>query len=407
MGACDRSQLEGLDLTAGAQERRPPLLPNVRVFLISLAHGINDMYAAFLPTFIPYIKASLGLDYALSGRLSMIVGFCHIIGQPVIGCLSDRLSRPWLIVIGPILCGTGAVMIPNAGSYGGALFAAGLWGIGSALYHPQGSGGVGYVSSPEKLPASLTLFNIMGTLGVLVSPVVAIATVKSLGYEGLWFTLVPPLLLAPLLWFCVPTLQAPEGIAPSSREGFLNGFFSALAVLFPLWGLAFVRDFVFQGVRFFLPLKVAVQGGSLESVGTVVFCITLGGSLAMVPAERVSKRLGFKRIMLLSMILGSLFLTSAALSKGALSFALYIAGVSCIYSTMPLTVVAAQTLMPQARSAASAIVMGLAWGTANTALYPAGGFADRFGIYSTLLLLGLLPLAGLVFFLSPIFRQLK
>ena len=400
MGACNR---EGQGLIAGVQGRRASLLPDVRVFLISLAHGINDMYAAFLPTFIPYIKASLGLDYALSGMLSMIVGFCHIIGQPVIGCLSDRLSRPWLIVIGPILCGTGAVMIPNAGSYGGALFAAGLWGIGSALYHPQGSGGVGYVSSPEKLPASLTLFNIMGTLGVLVSPVVAIATVRSLGYEGLWITLVPPLLLAPLLWFCMPTLRAPEGIAPSSR----GGFFSVLAVLFPLWGLAFVRDFVFQGVRFFLPLKVAEQGGSLESVGTVVFCITLGGSLAMIPAGHISKRLGFKRTMFLSMVLCSLFLTAAALSRGALSFALYIAGVSCIYSTMPLTIVAAQTLMPQARSAASAIVMGLAWGTANAALYPAGGFADRFGLYSTLLLLGVLPLAGLIFFLSPIFRRLK
>ena len=400
MGACNR---EGQGLIAGVQGRRASLLPDVRVFLISLAHGINDMYAAFLPTFIPYIKASLGLDYALSGMLSMIVGFCHIIGQPVIGCLSDRLSRPWLIVIGPILCGTGAVMIPNAGSYGGALFAAGLWGIGSALYHPQGSGGVGYVSSPEKLPASLTLFNIMGTLGVLVSPVVAIATVRSLGYEGLWITLVPPLLLAPLLWFCMPTLRAPEGIAPSSR----GSFFSVLAVLFPLWGLAFVRDFVFQGVRFFLPLKVAEQGGSLESVGTVVFCITLGGSLAMLPAGHISKRLGFKRTMFLSMVLCSLFLTAAALSRGALSFALYIAGVSCIYSTMPLTIVAAQTLMPQARSAASAIVMGLAWGTANAALYPTGGFADRFGLYSTLLLLGVLPLAGLIFFLSPIFRRLR
>ncbi|CAM1381395.1 hypothetical protein FF3_02142 [Fretibacterium fastidiosum] len=160
-------------------------------------------------------------------------------------------------------------------------------------------------------------------------------------------------------------------------------------------------------MRFFLPLKVAEQGGSLESVGTVVFCITLGGSLAMLPAERVSKRLGFKRTMFLSMVLCSLFLTAAALSGGALSFALYIAGVSCIYSTMPLTIVAAQTLMPQARSAASAIVMGLAWGTANAALYPTGGFADRFGLYSTLLLLGVLPLAGLIFFLSPIFRRLK
>ena len=34
-------------------------LLEIKVVLISLAHGVNDMYAAFLPTFVPYIKASL------------------------------------------------------------------------------------------------------------------------------------------------------------------------------------------------------------------------------------------------------------------------------------------------------------------------------------------------------------
>ena len=38
----------------------------IKVVLISLAHGVNDMYAAFLPTFVSYIKTSLKLD---AGRL--------------------------------------------------------------------------------------------------------------------------------------------------------------------------------------------------------------------------------------------------------------------------------------------------------------------------------------------------
>ena len=69
-------------------------LLEIKVVLISLAHGVNDMYAAFLPTFVPYIKASLGLDYALTGALSLIVGLCHIVGQPVIGYSYDRIRRP-------------------------------------------------------------------------------------------------------------------------------------------------------------------------------------------------------------------------------------------------------------------------------------------------------------------------
>ena len=95
-------------------------LPEMKVALISLAHGINDVYAAFLATFIPFIKDNLGLSYALAGNFNVIVGIFHIICQPVIGYMCDRIRRPVLMIVGPILCGLGAIMAPNAGSYGAA-----------------------------------------------------------------------------------------------------------------------------------------------------------------------------------------------------------------------------------------------------------------------------------------------
>ena len=39
------------------------------------------------------------------------------------------------------------------------------------------------------------------------------------------------------------------------------------------------------------------------------------------------------------------------------------------------------------------------------ALYPLGQLADRIGIHDTTLILGLLPLLGLLFLLSPVFRE--
>ena len=394
-------------------KRIKPFLPEgdffafaeVRVLLISLAHGVNDMYAAFLNTFVPHIKLTLGLDYALTGALSLIVGLCHIVGQPVIGYFCDRIRRPWLMMAGPLLCGLGAVMLPSAGSYGGALFFAGLWGVGSALFHPQGSGGIGYVARPERLPFALTLFNISGTVGVLISPVVAVFVVERFGYGGLWGTLLPPILLAPLIYCFMPFLR--ETLPPSAKNGsgFWRSFGGVFAVLFPVWAVAVIRDVVFQCVRFFLPLKIAAEGGSLDAIGTVLFCITLGGTLAMIPAERLARRLSIRTILGLTLLLGALSLTSASLASGLLSTALYVAGVSCIESTLPLTVVLAQTLLPHARSVASSVVMGLAWGVANVALYPLGWITDRIGIHNTTLILGLLPLLGLLFLLSPVFRE--
>lgn len=383
------------------------LLPEIRVLLISLAHGVNDLYAAFLPTFIPYVKANLGLDYALSGTLSLIVGFCHIVIQPVVGYLSDRIRRPWLIAIGPLLSGLGAIMIPNAGSYLSALAFAALWGVGSALYHPQGSGGVGYVSKPERLPLSLTVFNIFGTLGVVVSPVVAVSMVKWVGYGGLWVALFPPLLLALLIALSMPVLRDSPDAASAPQTGFLRGFLSMFWMLSPLWAISFIRDIVFQGVRFFLPLKLAAQGGSLDEIGLTLFLVTLGGTLTMIPVERLARRVSFKRILTVSMLIGSLCLAGAAIAQGLLSTLLYVLGVSSIYATLPLTVVMAQTLLPHARSVASSVVMGLAWGTANAALYPLGMAADHLGIQTTMMVFALLPLIAPIFLLTPHFRRLR
>ena len=134
---------------------------------------------------------------------------------------------------------------------------------------------------------------------------------------------------------------------PSRTEGgsgFWRSFGGVFAVLFPVWAVAVIRDVVFQCVRFFLPLKIAAEGGALDAIGTVLFCITLGGTLAMIPVERLSQRVRIRTILGLTLLLGSLFLTSASLASGLLSTSLYIVGVSCIYSTMPLTVVLAQTL---------------------------------------------------------------
>ena len=383
-------------------------LPESKAGLISLAHGVNDMYAGFLSTFIPFIKENLGLSYTLAGSFNVIVGIFHVVCQPIVGYLCDRMRRPILMMVGPILCGLGAVMLPNTHSYVMAIFFAGIWGFGSALYHPQGSGGIGYVSRPESLTRALTWFNIAGTFGSMLSPLIAVGTVKLMGYRGLPVTLVPALLLAPLLYFSMPILREEDVQGDTEkRKGFFETIETLFGVLYPIWALSLIRDLVFQCVRFFLPLRIVAQGGSLESVGTVIFAITLSGTLAMIPMGALSKKLGAKKILKASMLIGSAILLTAAFTKGMTSIVFYLLGIACVYSTLPLTVSMAQQLVPNDRSAASSIVMGLAWGFSNILLSPFGKIADLMGLEATVILIGLLPLIGIPFFGTSPFKLLK
>ena len=381
-------------------------LSETKVGLISLGHGINDMYAGFLPTFLPFIRENLGLSYALAGSFNVIVGIFHIICQPVIGFLSDRIRRPFLMMIGPILCGLGAVMVPNSPSYAAALFFAGLWGFGSALFHPQGTGGVGYVSRPERLRQSLTWFNVAGVTGAAVSPFVAVTIVNAMGYRWLPLALIPTFILAPLIYFSMPILK--EEITPDVRSGgILSTMRSLFALLYPIWGVASIRELLFQCIRIFLPMKIASKGGTLEFIGTVLFFLTLGCSLAMIPMAKIAGLYGSKRMLRWSLLAGTCILLAAAFSAGKLSIALYIAGLSCICSTGALTTVMAQTLAPNDRSTASTIVLGLAWGASNILVSPFGKLADLFGLDATFIILALIPLLGLPLFLTPPFKMLK
>ena len=364
------------------------------------------MFAGFLPTFMPFIRENLGLSYALAGSFNVIVGVFHMICQPVIGFFSDRIQRPYLMMIGPILCGLGAVMIPNANSYLAALFFAGLWGFGSAVFHSQGTGAVGYVSKPELLRQSLTWYSLSGIFGAAVSPFVAVVVVRTLGYSLLPAALVPTLVLAPLIYFSMPRIKS--GISSGERpRGFFRTLHSLFALLYPLCGIATIRDLLFQCVRLFLPMKIAAQGGELQSVGMVVFLLTLGSSLGMIPMAKIAGRYGNKRSLGWSLAVGTCIFLAASFSSGSFSIALYVAGLFCVYSTNSLTTAMAQTLAPNDRNAASTIVMGLAWGGSNILVSPFGKLADLFGIDAAFVVLALLPLAGLSLFLAPPFRKLQ
>jgi FSR family fosmidomycin resistance protein-like MFS transporter len=371
--------------------------PESRVGLISLAHGVNDMYAGFLWVFIPFIKENLKLSHSLAGSFAVIVGFFDIICQPVVGYLCDRMRRPILMIAGPLLCGLGAVMLPNTNSYAMTVFFAGLWGLGSSVYHSQSGGGIGYVSTAERLTRALTWYNIAGTAGTMISPIVAVWAVKMWGYGGLFVTLIPAFLLAPLLYFSMPFLRNETAQSGKQGQGLLKTLCSIFKVLYPIWAVATIRDLNFQCMRFFLPMKIVEQGGELDSVGAIIFCMTLCGTLGMFAIAALAKKWGARKAHLWTMTLGPVFFLAAKAATGWLSIAAYLLGIGLVYSTLPLMIAIAQRLVPGERSAASSIVSGLAWGVSSVLIGPCGKIADIYGVEAALFFTGLLPLLSLPF----------
>ncbi|MBL3540085.1 MFS transporter [Aminivibrio sp.] len=379
-----------------------------KLSMLSVGHFFNDLYASFLPTFIPTLISRLGITMAQAGFFSTLLGVIHIVFQPVIGYLSDRSANPWLIIWGPILTCFGATMIPLSPTYGAALFFVGLWGLGSAMFHPQGHGGVGHVVPRDRLTVSLALFAVAGTAGVTMSPLFAVALVNTVGLKLMPVAAILPVLILGLFtWRTMPSISHESGDAMMPQKGLLSTMKSVFAVIYPIWAMSTVRDATSQGVRMFFPIRIAAEGGDIAFVGTVLFLIMLGSTITMLVIGRMADRYGKKKTLTVTMALSSLFLFTGRVSGGWTAILFFVLGTAAVNATMPITAAIAQEMVPNSRGMASSIVMGLSWGMGNMLMAPFGRVGDLYGVNATLFIVALLPLISLPLLFTRPFREAK
>jgi FSR family fosmidomycin resistance protein-like MFS transporter len=171
-----------------------------------------------------------------------------------------------------------------------------------------------------------------------------------------------------------------------------GGFFSVFMVCLPIIAISLIRDSTSQGIRVFLPLLVTGRGGSIELGGTMLFAFTIAGSFSNLIGGRMADIFGKRRVILVMMILAPLFLFPAIKTGGMLSMVLFVFGGACIAATSPVTIAMAQEMLPESRSTASSLVMGLSWGIANIVASPIGKLADVIGLEGSLAIVALSPL---------------
>ena len=381
---------------------RRPLSQRGKITLLCLGHFFTDIHSAFLNTFIPLIISNLGISVAQAGGLQALSGAIHIFCQPLLGFMADRSSRPIPVIVGPLLVALGASMLPLAPSYGAALFFTGLWGLGSATFHPQGHGAVGLVASPERLAFNLSLFAVAGMLGGTLSPLYALGLAKLVGYRLLpLVTFIPVAFLGLLTWRYLARFNDDETPAETLHLGDIGPRIALVfRKIYRVWAISVARDTAFQATRFFLPLVITASGGGLGQVGTVLFFMMAAGTVSPLIGGRLSDAFGKERVLFLLLLATPLCLVPAALISGLPSYMLFVAGTSLINATQPITAAMGQEAAPEARSTASSIVMGLSWGLGGFAMAPLGYLADRAGLTTTLVVIGLLPLLSLPFLRS-------
>src|SRR5437588_10932264 len=109
------------------------------LFSLSFCHLLNDAIQALIPAIYPLLKDSFQLSFTQIGLITLTFQMVGSVLQPMIGLYTDKHPKPFSLVFGMGVTWSGLILLALAPSYAVVLVAAGLVGLGSAVFHPESS----------------------------------------------------------------------------------------------------------------------------------------------------------------------------------------------------------------------------------------------------------------------------
>ncbi len=356
-----------------------------------LVHFSGDFYQSFFNPLYPVIKQQFGLSLTQVGLITSVVALSSFIAQPVTGYLTDKGRPKSFILVGLALS---FLCIPMMGAtpwYGLLVLFAGLGAFGSSLYHPASAGYVS-VYAGERTGLGMSIFGLGGTLAFTVGPMALAGYVTVFGIHTLPMTSLLGLLLVCLLFFLLPTFDKDMEARQSRTNGSGNGLKQVWKTLALLWLICVMRALVDTSLKTFYPIFYMEQGNSLVSTGAVLSAYMLGGSVSAVVWGYLADTRGYKTVFLASFVLAAPCVLWFLQSQGWLLYpAAFLAGFLLLATMFPAVALAAK-YAPKNRTLASSLVFGFSTGTAGLLAPVIGDLAERFGLHTVLLAIGVLPI---------------
>jgi FSR family fosmidomycin resistance protein-like MFS transporter len=369
---------------------------NVKIILaLSLVHFIGDFYNSFIIPLLPIFINEFSLTLAQAGLIAGLSRFLAFVVQPPVGYVADRHPSRFFALGGPLLV---MVFIPLTGiapSFWMLLLFVCLGSIGSSMFHPTAAGMVEPYAG-RHFGLAMSIFGTGGTLSFAIGPIFISWLVAKFGLGAMPYSMI---LGFAVLIFLFQTVPAPQSSTIKS-QGFINSIREVFGpVWLPIvliWLVMTLRAYVSQSFMTYLPIMVARQGYSLLSIGTLVSLFTVAGALSGVLAGHLSDRIGFKPIFFTSFILATPCMIVALYQTGYWIFIFGFLSGFFILAPLPLGVALAQKLAPQAKSMASSLMMGLAYGMGGLFTPLTGKLADIFTIRPVLASIAIIPLLAVM-----------
>jgi FSR family fosmidomycin resistance protein-like MFS transporter len=383
------------DHVAGGASRPPgsSAVNRPGVALLSIAHGVDDMYQGIVPALLPFLVLERHYTYAAVAGLTLAATVLSSVAQPAFGWLTDRRPRRWMIPAGMTVAGLG---VAAAGLFSSYLF---TWlliatsGLGIAAFHPEAARAARQAAANSN--RAMSIFTLGGNIGYALGPLLATPVLLVTGVRGTVLLILPVLVVAAVLVTRLgPVLDGRVGQHRTSTLPVGADDWPAFA---RLTAVVVARSVLFFGLSTFLALHFirdlnasAAQADAVLSTFLVAGAAgtLLGGWIADRSGRLACIRLGFA--LAIPAVAGLALATSRPVSVVLVA----LAGIA-VYLPFSVFVVLGQDYLPNRIGTASGVTVGLAVSIGGLATPALGALADATSLRTVLAVLVTLPAVAL------------
>jgi MFS transporter, FSR family, fosmidomycin resistance protein len=373
---------------------------------LSLSHFLNDSIQALIPAVYPLLKRSFGLSFTHIGLITLTFQMTGSVFQPLVGFYTDRNPKPYSQAAGMAITLGGLVLLALARGYGCILLAAGMIGLGSAIFHPESSR-MARLASGGRHGLAQSLFQVGGNAGTAAGPLLAAWIVVPRGQSSiLFFTLIA---LAGIFvlsrlgsWYAALLAERrcnPHAtLLPSPRLSRGTLVLSLGVLLALMFSKFFYLASMTNYYTFYLMEKfhLSIQGSQYR-----LFTFLISGAAGTVVGGLLGDKFGRKTVIWFSILGMAPFGLALPHANLLWTTVLSIMIGFIMSSAFPAILVYATELLPGNVGLVAGLFFGLAFGLAGIGSAMLGRLADATSVPFVISVCSFLPLIGLLTGLLP------
>ncbi len=383
----------------------PPVVPKTGpvagiLLAISVSHLLNDLMQSLVPSVYPILKSKFALDFGQVGLISLTFYLTASLLQPVVGLITDRRPMPFSLAAGMGSTLAGLLLLSVAGSFPIILLAAGLIGLGSAVFHPESSR-VARMASGGRHGMAQSVFQVGGNAGSAIGPLLAAFVVVRHGQSSIaWFSVAALLAMAVLAvvgrWYGrrVAERRRAPAVAPAVATLPRARVAASVAILLTL---IFSKYFYMASLGTYYTFYLIDRFGVAVDTAQLLLFVFLGSvAVGTVAGGPLGDWFGRKRVIWVS-ILGVLPFTLALPHANLLWTAILTVPIGLILaSAFSAILVYAQELLSGRVGLVGGLFFGFAFGMGGLGAAVLGKLADATSIEHVYALCAYLPAIGLL-----------